>query len=151
MEEEETRDITFDVPSAEFPSNLIKTSKYSWYNFLCKNLFEQFHRMANIYFVVNPYFSQTLTFHKVICFLQTVPAITTSKGIPVNLFGLSIVLLMTLVRDGIEDYERHKADKEENNQMYKVLKVDEFKRTNSENIRVGNIIKVETFSIIYQF
>ena len=52
---------------------------------------------------------------------------------------------MTLVRDGIEDYERHKADKEENNQRYKVLKGEEFKRTNSENIRVGNIIKVDLF------
>ena len=80
-----------------------------------------------------------------ISFLQAVPAITTSKGIPVNLFGLSIVLLMTLVRDGIEDYERHKADKEENNQRYQVLKEGEFKRTNSENIRVGNIIKVDLF------
>ena len=32
-------------------NNLIKTTKYTMWNFLPKNLFEQFHRFANLYFL----------------------------------------------------------------------------------------------------
>ena len=32
--------------------NVINTGRYSVYSFLPKNLFEQFHRVANIYFLV---------------------------------------------------------------------------------------------------
>lgn len=35
----------------QYPKNGIKTTKYTKWNFLFKNLFEQFHRYANIYFV----------------------------------------------------------------------------------------------------
>lgn len=35
-----------------FCSNKVRTSKYTWYNFLPKNLWEQFHRWANIYFII---------------------------------------------------------------------------------------------------
>src|SRR5690242_9451799 len=34
-----------------FPANDITTSKYTFYNFLFKNLYEQFRRIANIYFL----------------------------------------------------------------------------------------------------
>ena len=34
-----------------YPNNYISTGKYTWYNFLPKNLFEQFHRVANIWFL----------------------------------------------------------------------------------------------------
>ena len=33
--------------------NTISTTKYTRYNFICKNLFEQFHRMSNVYFLVS--------------------------------------------------------------------------------------------------
>jgi hypothetical protein len=36
---------------ARFPSNVIKTSKYSLLSFLPKCLFEQFRRVANVYFL----------------------------------------------------------------------------------------------------
>jgi phospholipid-translocating ATPase len=34
-----------------YPTNYISTTKYTIYNFFIKNLWEQFHRVANIYFV----------------------------------------------------------------------------------------------------
>lgn len=35
-----------------FMTNTVTTSKYSWYNFPFKNLYEQFRRIANIYFLI---------------------------------------------------------------------------------------------------
>jgi hypothetical protein len=36
----------------EFARNSIITSRYTWYSYLPKTLFEQFRRLANVYFVV---------------------------------------------------------------------------------------------------
>lgn len=40
-------------PVPEYSSNGITTSKYTIINFIPKNLFEQFRRIANIYFLIN--------------------------------------------------------------------------------------------------
>jgi len=49
-------------------------------------------------------------------FLQMVEEISTSKGFPVNLLPLSVILIVTMIKDMFEDYYRHKWDKAENNQ-----------------------------------
>ena len=38
--------------NALFPSNFITTAKYSVWSLIPKNLFEQFHRLANIWFLI---------------------------------------------------------------------------------------------------
>lgn len=38
--------------SVGFASNVVITSKYTWYNFIFKNLFLQFQNVANIYFLL---------------------------------------------------------------------------------------------------
>lgn len=48
--------IPSDVPQDKHPNhhysnNEIRTTKYTWLTFLPKNLFEQFHRFANLYFL----------------------------------------------------------------------------------------------------
>ena len=43
-------DVVQNEPS-KFCSNRIKTSKYTALNFIFKNLWVQFHRLANVYFV----------------------------------------------------------------------------------------------------
>lgn len=45
----------FTVPAEEpnpFLSNKISTAKYNWLTFLPKNLWEQFHKISNVYFLV---------------------------------------------------------------------------------------------------
>jgi hypothetical protein len=37
----------------QYANNQIVTSKYTWLNFLPKNIYEQFRRLANFYFLVN--------------------------------------------------------------------------------------------------
>ena len=38
-------------PNGQYATNKISTTKYTWWNFLFKNLFQQFKRFANIYFL----------------------------------------------------------------------------------------------------
>jgi phospholipid-translocating ATPase len=40
-----------NATNRKFTDNKIKTTKYSFLTFVPKNLFEQFHRFANLYFV----------------------------------------------------------------------------------------------------
>ena len=46
----ENRNILIYDPFKEFGPNKIKTSQYSWWNFLFKNIFIQYSKVANIYF-----------------------------------------------------------------------------------------------------
>ena len=86
--------------------NAIRTSKYSWLTFLPKNLFEQFHRFANIYFLS-------------IIILNWLPAIN-AFGKEIAMFPLLFVLSVTAVKDLFEDRRRHKSDKEVNNRRCSV-------------------------------
>jgi hypothetical protein len=38
--------------SKKFCNNSVKTSKYTWWNFIFKCLFEQFKHVSNIYFLI---------------------------------------------------------------------------------------------------
>lgn len=46
------REIHSNTPEITIENNKIQTSKYSWVTFLPKNLYEQFSKLANIYFTV---------------------------------------------------------------------------------------------------
>ena len=59
----------------EFVENTIHTSKYTLINFLPKNLFLQFTKMANVYFLVMTIF-------------QVIPAISITSGQPTILVPL---------------------------------------------------------------
>jgi len=39
--------------------------------------------------------------------MQMVPAITTSKGLPVSLAPLIVILMISALKDAVEDYSRH--------------------------------------------
>lgn len=52
----ESRDIQLNRgksdPTSIYPNNFISTAKYSIFSLIPKNLFEQFHRVANIWFLI---------------------------------------------------------------------------------------------------
>jgi len=76
--------------SVYFQNNYIKTSKYSVLTFLPLNLFEQFQRLANFYFLC-------------LLVLQVIPAISSLTPITtaVPLIG---VLALTAVKDAYDDF-----------------------------------------------
>uniref|UniRef100_A0A5F9DA53 Phospholipid-transporting ATPase n=1 Tax=Oryctolagus cuniculus TaxID=9986 RepID=A0A5F9DA53_RABIT len=70
-------------------NNTIKTSKYNAFNFLPLNLFEQFQRLANAYFLI-------------LLFLQLIPQISSLPWYT-TVIPLVVVLSITGVKDAIDD------------------------------------------------
>ncbi|XP_026991769.1 phospholipid-transporting ATPase 11C isoform X2 [Tachysurus fulvidraco] len=117
----------------KFCDNRIVSSKYTIWNFLPKNLFEQFRRIANFYFLI-------IFLVQVIVDTPTSPV---TSGLP-----LFFVITVTAIKQGYEDWLRHKADYEVNKYRVRVLENGRIALTESEKIKVGDIVEVvedETF------
>ncbi|XP_078236695.1 phospholipid-transporting ATPase IG isoform X4 [Pogona vitticeps] len=117
----------------KFCSNQIVSSKYTVWNFLPKNLFEQFRRIANFYFLI-------IFLVQVIVDTPTSPV---TSGLP-----LFFVITVTAIKQGYEDWLRHRADKEVNKSTVIVIEGAERVKKECENIKVGDIVEVsadETF------
>lgn len=87
-------------PNRHYANNKIKTTKYTLLSFLPKNLFEQFHRFANVYFVF-------------IALLNFVPVVNAFQP-ELALAPVVFILSVTAIKDLWEDYRRHRSDKEIN-------------------------------------
>lgn len=126
------------------PSNRITTSKYKKlflfirYNvvtFLPISLYEQFRKLANLYFLL-------------ICVLMVygsyVPkSFYKSPLSPISTLGpLAIVVGITMVKEALEDIKRHKSDNEVNHRKVQKLKNGEIESINWEDVRVGDTLKL---------
>ncbi|XP_029472606.1 probable phospholipid-transporting ATPase IF isoform X2 [Rhinatrema bivittatum] len=117
----------------KFADNRIISSKYTVWNFVPKNLFEQFRRIANFYFLI---------IFLVQLMIDT-PTSPVTSGLP-----LFFVITVTAIKQGYEDWLRHKADNEVNGAPVYVVRSGGLVKTRSKNIRVGDIVRVakdETF------
>uniref|UniRef100_A0A146X6U7 Phospholipid-transporting ATPase n=1 Tax=Fundulus heteroclitus TaxID=8078 RepID=A0A146X6U7_FUNHE len=112
----------------KFCDNRIVSSKYTVWNFLPKNLFEQFRRIANFYFLI-------IFLVQVIVDTPTSPV---TSGLP-----LFFVITVTAIKQGYEDWLRHKADREVNEYLVTVLEDGQRIRKQSAKIKVGDILEVE--------
>ncbi|XP_066209607.1 phospholipid-transporting ATPase IC isoform X3 [Saccopteryx leptura] len=110
-------------------SNAIKTYKYNAFTFLPMNLFEQFKRAANFYFLV-------------LLILQAIPEITTLAWYT-TLVPLLLVLGVTAIKDLVDDVARHKMDNEINNRTCEVIKDGRFKVAKWKEIQVGDVIRLK--------
>ncbi|KOM42981.1 hypothetical protein LR48_Vigan05g058500 [Vigna angularis] len=112
-----------------FAGNSIRTSKYSLLSFIPRNLFEQFHRIAYVYFLI-------------IAILNQLPQLAVF-GRAVSILPLSFVLFVTAVKDAYEDWRRHNSDKVENNRLASVLVDGNFLEKSWRDVRVGEVIKIK--------
>uniref|UniRef100_A0A673IP05 Phospholipid-transporting ATPase n=1 Tax=Sinocyclocheilus rhinocerous TaxID=307959 RepID=A0A673IP05_9TELE len=96
-----------------YADNRIKTAKYNVFTFLPINLFEQFQRFANAYFLV-------------LLILQLIPEISSLSWFT-TIVPLVLVLAITAVKDATDDYVRIYSSPNEK----------------WMNVRVGDIIKLE--------
>ncbi|XP_065853962.1 phospholipid-transporting ATPase 1-like [Euphorbia lathyris] len=112
----------------EFTGNEIRTSKYTLITFLPKNLFIQFHRVAYLYFLA-------------IAALNQLPPLAVF-GRTVSLFPLLFVLCVTAIKDGYEDWRRHRSDRNENNREALVLQSGQFQPKKWKKIRAGEVVKI---------
>ena len=76
-----------------------------------------------------------------------IPDITISNGQPVTLVPLFIIVLVSAIKDLLEDLKRKRSDNEENNKKVKVLKNGRLQTVQWRNLRVGDIIKVYLLTI----
>uniref|UniRef100_A0A8C5LWA3 Phospholipid-transporting ATPase n=1 Tax=Leptobrachium leishanense TaxID=445787 RepID=A0A8C5LWA3_9ANUR len=114
---------------SKYSGNAIKTYKYNPITFLPLNLFEQFKRAANAYFLV-------------LLILQAIPEISTVSW-STTLIPLLLVLGITAIKDLVDDIARHKMDNEINNRPSEVMVDGKFKKTKWKNIHVGDIIRIK--------
>lgn len=90
-----------EPPPNNYPNNQIRTTKYTPFSFLPKNLFEQFHRFANLYFIS-------------IVLLNWIPAIS-AFGKEIAMLPVMFVMGVTAIKDLFEDRRRQKSDDRINN------------------------------------
>ena len=87
-------------------SNVVHTTKYTIITFFPKNLWEQFHRLANIYFLF-------------IAVLNFVPSLGVF-GKEIGFIPITYVLSVTALKDVFEDYRRYRSDREVNSKLCQV-------------------------------
>ncbi|XP_037364368.1 phospholipid-transporting ATPase IC [Talpa occidentalis] len=117
------------LKESKYANNAIKTYKYNAFTFLPMNLFEQFKRAANFYFLV-------------LLILQTIPQITTLAWYT-TLLPFLLVLGITAIKDLVDDVSRHKMDNEVNNRMCEVIKDGRFKTAKWKEVQVGDVIRLK--------
>ncbi|XP_037075054.1 probable phospholipid-transporting ATPase IF isoform X2 [Pollicipes pollicipes] len=116
-------------PAAEpsFTDNRISTSKYALWNFVPVNLFEQFRRLINFYYALNI---------AITCIIDS-PVSPVTSALP-----LGFVVCVTMLKQGYEDWLRHKMDEEVNNKPAVVVRHGRLQEVKTKNIIVGDIVHV---------
>jgi len=90
--------------------NVIVTAKYNVLSFFPRNLYEQFSRLANVFFLI------------ISCLQVFTDLSPTSKFATAG--PLAVILMLNMVREIFEDSARHKGDDEVNNRLVEVVRAD---------------------------
>ncbi|CAJ1058018.1 probable phospholipid-transporting ATPase VB [Xyrichtys novacula] len=123
-------------PNRHFAGNAIKTTKYTPLLFIPMNLFEQFHRLANIYFVG-------------LAILNFVPVLNAFQP-EVALIPICVIMSLTALKDAWEDFRRYQSDKKLNNTPCFIYsrKEKQFVERRWRDVRVGDFVRVECNEIV---
>ncbi|KAF8066587.1 phospholipid-transporting ATPase 1 [Lyophyllum atratum] len=87
-------------PQVRYVRNKVRTTKYTIITFLPKNMYEQFRRVANLFFLT-------------LVVLQVFPVFGAASG-SIAVLPLAFILTVTAIKDGVEDYRRGTLDEEVN-------------------------------------
>uniref|UniRef100_A0A4W2DMH2 Phospholipid-transporting ATPase n=1 Tax=Bos indicus x Bos taurus TaxID=30522 RepID=A0A4W2DMH2_BOBOX len=122
--------------SRRYPSNRICTTKYTLFTFLPRNLLEQFHRWANLYFLF-------------LVILNWIPTLEVFHR-EITMLPLAIVLFIIMVKDGMEDFRRYRFDRQincSNIQIYE-RKEQSYVQKCWKDVHVGDFIQMQCNEII---
>ncbi|XP_024543143.1 probable phospholipid-transporting ATPase 4 [Selaginella moellendorffii] len=112
----------------KYLSNYVSTTKYDVITFFPKALFEQFRRVASLYFLFAAVLSLT-------------PLTPFSPGSLIA--PLIFVMGISMLKEGLEDWRRHKQDKEVNSRLVLVnCGTGEFELREWQDVTVGDIVMV---------
>lgn len=90
-----------------YVSNFIRSSRYTVWDFVPKQLLFQFSKLGNFYFLV-------------MGILQTIPGLST-VGRWTTIAPLSVFVAFSMAKEGFDDYRRYQLDKSENRSSTLVL------------------------------
>ncbi|XP_054574342.1 phospholipid-transporting ATPase IK [Eptesicus fuscus] len=118
----------------KYKGNIIHTAKYNFFSFLPLNLYEQFHRMSNLYFLF-------------IIILQGIPEVSTLPWF--TLFAPFICLLIIrATRDLADDIGRHRSDRTINNRPCQMLVGSSFLWRKWKDLCVGDLVCLHKDSVV---
>ncbi|XP_073750859.1 phospholipid-transporting ATPase IB-like isoform X2 [Callorhinus ursinus] len=110
-----------------FCKNSISTAKYSMWSFLPRYLYLQFSKAANAFFLF-------------ITILQQIPDVSPT-GKYTTFLPLMMILMVSGIKEIVEDYKRHMADKLVNTKTTIVLRENAWKMIMWKEVIVGDIVK----------
>ena len=109
-----------------FVDNRVISSKYTIWNFIPKNLFEQFSRIANFYFlciaIIQVSISLVIICSSFIYILILQMSIDSPVSPATSSLPLIFVITVTAIKQGYEDWLRHRSDQEVNSKLVDVVK-----------------------------
>ena len=91
----------------EYISNTIRSSRYTLYNFVPRQLFAQFSKLANFYFLC-------------VSILQMIPGLSTT-GTYTTIVPLLFFVTVSIAKEGYDDLRRYRLDKAENRRTATIL------------------------------
>ncbi|KAL8825692.1 MAG: hypothetical protein Q9191_004257 [Dirinaria sp. TL-2023a] len=103
--------LTDERTGREYVDNTISSSKYTLWNFLPRQLFAQFSKLANFYFLC-------------VSILQMIPDLSTT-GNYTTIVPLAFFVTIAMAKEGYEDIQRYKLDKAENTKETSVLRLQD--------------------------
>ena len=113
-----------------FGTNLVRSAKYTALTFLPINMFEQFTRTANQYFLT-------------IATLQLIPGLSPTHWFT-TVMPLGVVLTVNAVKEIYDDYWRHKSDSEVNARTVAVIGAQGSETLVTwRDVKVGMLLRVE--------
>uniref|UniRef100_A0A674BEJ0 Phospholipid-transporting ATPase n=1 Tax=Salmo trutta TaxID=8032 RepID=A0A674BEJ0_SALTR len=116
--------------------NGIRTTKYSLLSFIPMNLFQQFHRVANLYFLF-------------LVMLNWIPVVEAFQK-EITMIPLVVVLIVIAIKDALEDYRRYRFDQKVNNNIVTVYsgKQQTYVDQRWQDVHVGDFVRLSCNEII---
>ncbi|XP_031722586.1 phospholipid-transporting ATPase VD [Anarrhichthys ocellatus] len=126
----------FEAVSTSYEGNAICTTKYSLLTFIPMNLFQQFHRAANLYFLF-------------LVLLNWVPVVEAFQK-EITMIPLVVVLTVIAIKDAMEDYRRYLFDRKINNNVVQVFCGEQKAYVDQcwKDVRVGDFVRLSCNDII---
>uniref|UniRef100_A0A3B4XKN7 Phospholipid-transporting ATPase n=1 Tax=Seriola lalandi dorsalis TaxID=1841481 RepID=A0A3B4XKN7_SERLL len=119
-----------------YKGNAIRTTKYRFLTFIPMNLFQQFHRAANLYFLF-------------LALLNWVPVVEAFQK-EITMIPLVVVLTVIAIKDALEDYRRYLFDKKVNSNVARVFCGEQRAYTERrwKDVQVGDFVRLSCNEII---
>uniref|UniRef100_A0A4W4GAY7 Phospholipid-transporting ATPase n=1 Tax=Electrophorus electricus TaxID=8005 RepID=A0A4W4GAY7_ELEEL len=116
--------------SKGYQGNGIRTTKYTLLTFIPKNLFEQFHRVANLYFLF-------------LAMLNWIPVVEAFQR-EITMIPLVVVLTVIALKDAMEDYRRYCYDQRINNTLTHVYSRKQWQYVERRwaEVCVGDVVRL---------